>query len=84
MLDTGWRSKADRPFVPPRVIVEVESEDETQLPKDQPLREARQDEEDNGRDFVPVSSAMLLEEGRSEDENGVPFFAKTKQGEGKH
>ncbi len=80
MLETGWRSKADRPLVPPRVIVEVESEDETQLPKDQPLTEARQDEEDNGRDFVPVS-AMLLEERRSEDENGVPvknYFGKTK------
>ena len=55
MLDTGWRSKSDRPFVPLRLIVEVDSEDETQLPKDQPLWKDKtldkQDEEDNGRNF---------------------------------
>ena len=88
MLDTGWRSKADRPFVPTRVIVEVESEDETQLPKDQPLWKDNTmdkiDEEDDGRDednklrvgnerdFVPVS-AMLLDERISEDEDEVQW-----------
>ncbi len=55
MLDTGWRSQSDRPFVPLRLIVEVDSEDETLLPKDQPLWKDKtldkQDEEDNGRNF---------------------------------
>ncbi len=45
-LDTGWRSKADSPFVPPSALVargsvdreaDDDSEDETQLPKNQPI-----------------------------------------------
>ena len=61
-LDTGWRSKADSPFVPPRVVLargsvgrdtDDDSEDETQLPKNQPIwieekldNAGRQSEED--------------------------------------
>ena len=65
MLDTGWRSKADSPFVPPRVVIargsvgretDDDSEDETQLPKNQPiwieetLGNAGRESEEDGND----------------------------------
>lgn len=70
ILDTGWRSKADGPFVPPRVVLargsvgtdtDDDSEDKTQLPKNQPtwieetLDNAGRQSEENGSD-----SATLL------------------------
>jgi hypothetical protein len=63
---------SDRPFVPPRLLVpesqpmQDDSEEETQLPKDQPPYIPPK------RDFVPVED-ILLEERISEDEDEVPF-----------
>jgi len=99
---------SDKPFVPPRLIVpesqtrEDDSEEETQLPKDQPPyiipptidRLTNSDSEgetqlpkdqppsyipetgetskqNNGKDYVPVSS-IFLDERTSEDEDDIP------------
>jgi hypothetical protein len=65
-------SKSNRPFVPPRLLVIEsqplidDSEEETQLPKDQPPYIPPPS------DFVPVED-IYLEERQSEDEDSVPF-----------
>ena len=62
---------SDRPFVPPRLLVpesqpmQDDSEEETQLPKDQPPYIPAT------TDFVPVAS-IFLDERRLEDEDDVP------------